>query len=80
MFEPLAGHRAFPPSPWAPGSDSSSRLLTVVETALLGTILPTTKAALGHGGVVTIQKFAVQIPQALNVESGLNDGIAFLSS
>jgi hypothetical protein len=77
MFEPHAGHRPVPPFPRRRNLAAPHPGLTDVEAALLGTIQAPTKAALGHGGVVTIQKFAVPIPQALNVENGLNDGIAF---
>ena len=49
--------------------------LTIVEAALLGTILAPTDAALG-AVVVNNLKIPVRIRQTLNVESGLNDGIA----
>jgi sodium/hydrogen antiporter len=49
--------------------------LALVEAALLGTILAPTDAALG-AVVVNNLKIPVRIRQTLNVESGLNDGIA----
>ncbi len=45
------------------------------ECAILATILAPTDAALGQA-VVSSSKVPVRIRQALNVESGLNDGIA----
>lgn len=48
--------------------------LPVVEAALIGAILAPTDAALGQA-VVTDRRIPVRIRQALNVESGLNDGI-----
>jgi len=47
----------------------------VWETALLAAILAPTDAALGQA-VVTMESVPVRLRQALNVESGLNDGIA----
>ena len=49
--------------------------LTLVEAALLAAILTPTDAALGQA-VVSNEKVPGRIRQALNVESGLNDGIA----
>ncbi len=49
--------------------------LSVWEAALIGTILAPTDAALGQA-VVTNPRVPRRIRQALNVESGLNDGIA----
>jgi NhaP-type Na+/H+ or K+/H+ antiporter len=49
--------------------------LDVWEAALLAAILAPTDAALGQA-VVTNPRVPVRIRQALNVESGLNDGIA----
>lgn len=48
---------------------------TIWEAALLGAILAPTDAALGQA-VITNRAVPVRIRQALNVESGLNDGIA----
>lgn len=48
---------------------------TLWEAALLAAILAPTDAALGQA-VVSSPKVPVKIRQALNVESGLNDGIA----
>ncbi len=48
---------------------------TLWEAALLAAVLAPTDAALGQA-VVSSPKVPVQIRQALNVESGLNDGIA----
>lgn len=48
---------------------------TFWEAALLATVLAPTDAALGQA-VVSSPKVPVRIRQALNVESGLNDGIA----
>ncbi len=45
------------------------------NVAILAAILAPTDAALGQA-VVTMQRIPVRIRQALNVESGLNDGIA----
>ncbi len=50
--------------------------LGVWEAALLGAILAPTDAALGQA-VVNDTRTPVRIRQALNVESGLNDGLAF---
>ncbi len=49
--------------------------LTLWEAALLAAVLAPTDAALGQA-VVSSSKVPVRIRQALNVESGLNDGIA----
>lgn len=49
--------------------------LTFWEAAVLAAILAPTDAALGQA-VVTNERVPVRIRQALNVESGLNDGIA----
>jgi NhaP-type Na+/H+ or K+/H+ antiporter len=49
--------------------------LMVVEAALLAAVLAPTDAALGQA-VVSNKAVPVRIRQALNVESGLNDGIA----
>lgn len=49
--------------------------LTWMEAATLGTILAPTDAALGQA-VVSLSAVPARIRQALNVESGLNDGIA----
>jgi NhaP-type Na+/H+ or K+/H+ antiporter len=49
--------------------------ITVWEAALLAAILAPTDAALGQA-VVNSPKLPVRIRQALNVESGLNDGLA----
>lgn len=48
---------------------------TIWEAVLLGAILAPTDAALGQA-VITNRLVPVRIRQALNVESGLNDGIA----
>ena len=48
---------------------------TIWEAALLASILAPTDAALGQA-VVSSPKVPIRIRQALNVESGLNDGIA----
>ena len=48
---------------------------TLMEAALLAAILAPTDAALGQS-VVSNSKVPVRIRQSLNVESGLNDGIA----
>ena len=49
--------------------------VSVWEAALLAAILAPTDAALGQA-VVNSPKLPVRIRQALNVESGLNDGLA----
>ena len=49
--------------------------LTIWEAAMLAAILAPTDAALGQA-VVTNRLVPVRIRQALNVESGLNDGVA----
>lgn len=49
--------------------------LSFLEVALLAAILAPTDAALGQA-VVSSKKIPVRIRQTLNVESGLNDGIA----
>ncbi len=49
--------------------------LGVTEAALLAAVLAPTDAALGQA-VVSDRRLPVRIRQALNVESGLNDGIA----
>jgi NhaP-type Na+/H+ or K+/H+ antiporter len=49
--------------------------ITFFEAALLAAILAPTDAALGQA-VVNSPKLPVRIRQALNVESGLNDGLA----
>ncbi len=49
--------------------------LTFVEALLLAAVLAPTDAALGQA-VVADQRLPVRLRQALNVESGLNDGIA----
>jgi NhaP-type Na+/H+ or K+/H+ antiporter len=48
--------------------------LTFGEAVILGVILAPTDAALGHA-VITAPSVPARIRQALNVESGLNDGI-----
>jgi NhaP-type Na+/H+ or K+/H+ antiporter len=48
--------------------------LTLLEVALLGTMLAPTDAALGKA-VVTDESVPADIREGLNVESGLNDGI-----
>ncbi|MCK5795159.1 MAG: cation:proton antiporter [Anaerolineales bacterium] len=48
--------------------------LTLLEVALLATMLAPTDAALGKA-VVTNESVSVTIRESLNVESGLNDGI-----
>lgn len=50
--------------------------LSIWECAVLGAILAPTDAALGTA-VVNDQRIPARIRQTLNVESGLNDGIAF---
>lgn len=49
--------------------------LSFVEALLLAAVLAPTDAALGQA-VVSDQRLPVRLRQALNVESGLNDGIA----
>lgn len=49
--------------------------LTFWEAVVLGVILAPTDAALGQA-VVSLRRIPVRIRQTLNVESGLNDGIA----
>ena len=49
--------------------------LTIWEAGLLGTVLAPTDAALGQA-VVSSKEVPIAIRQALNVESGLNDGVA----
>jgi NhaP-type Na+/H+ or K+/H+ antiporter len=49
--------------------------LPLLEAALVGAVLAPTDAGLGQA-VVTSPKVPLRIRQALNVESGLNDGIA----
>lgn len=49
--------------------------LGVVEAALLAAVLAPTDAALGQA-VVSDRRLPVRVRQTLNVESGLNDGIA----
>ncbi len=49
--------------------------LSLWEAALIGAVLAPTDAALGQA-VVSSEKVPARIRQALNVESGLNDGIA----
>jgi NhaP-type Na+/H+ or K+/H+ antiporter len=49
--------------------------LSFAEAALIGTMLAATDAALGQA-VVSSKEVPTAIRQALNVESGLNDGIA----
>jgi sodium/hydrogen antiporter len=58
----LVAHLVFPESPWA-------------AAALIATILAPTDTALGLA-VVTNKLVPMRIRRALNVESGLNDGIA----
>ncbi len=48
--------------------------LGMVEAALIGALLAPTDAALGQA-VVTDRRVPVRVRQALNVESGLNDGL-----
>ena len=52
-----------------------SGIFTIWEAALLAAILAPTDAALGQA-VVSSEEVPVRIRQTLNVESGLNDGIA----
>jgi NhaP-type Na+/H+ or K+/H+ antiporter len=47
--------------------------ITIAEAALIGAVLAPTDAALGKA-IVTNPRIPVKIRQALNVESGLNDG------
>lgn len=49
--------------------------LVIAEAALLAAVLAPTDAALGQA-VVADQRVPVRIRQAINVESGLNDGLA----
>ncbi|MGI8729262.1 MAG: cation:proton antiporter [Solirubrobacteraceae bacterium] len=49
--------------------------LTIAEAALLAAVLAPTDAALGQA-VVSDMRLPVRLRQGLNVESGLNDGIA----
>jgi NhaP-type Na+/H+ or K+/H+ antiporter len=49
--------------------------LTLWEAVVLGVILAPTDAALGQA-VISLPQVPVRIRQALNIESGLNDGIA----
>ena len=49
--------------------------ITIFEAVLLAAILAPTDAALGQA-VVSSPRLPVRIRQTLNVESGLNDGIA----
>jgi NhaP-type Na+/H+ or K+/H+ antiporter len=49
--------------------------LSIWEAAILGAILAPTDAGLGHA-VMSSKRVPVRIRQALNVESGLNDGLA----
>jgi len=49
--------------------------ITIWEAALLAALLAPTDAALGQS-VVSAQAVPIRIRQAINVESGLNDGIA----
>ena len=49
--------------------------LSLTEAALLGAVLAPTDAALGQA-VVSNKRVPVRIRQAINVESGLNDGLA----
>ena len=48
--------------------------LTLLEIAILATMLAPTDAALGKA-VVTNEAVPIKIREGLNVESGLNDGI-----
>lgn len=62
----------------AAGTAAATLLLTdlsIWEAAIIGTVLAPTDAGLGQA-VVNSPKVPVRIRQALNVESGLNDGIA----
>jgi NhaP-type Na+/H+ or K+/H+ antiporter len=47
--------------------------LTILEAAIVGTVLAPTDAGLGQA-IVTSERVPLRIRQALNVESGLNDG------
>ncbi len=49
-------------------------VLSILEAAILGTILGATDAALGKA-VITNQQVPAEIREGLNVESGLNDGL-----
>ena len=49
--------------------------LTIWEAAILGAILAPTDASLGHA-VMSSKRVPTRIRQALNVEAGLNDGLA----
>jgi NhaP-type Na+/H+ or K+/H+ antiporter len=49
--------------------------LTIWEAAIIGAILAPTDAGLGHA-VMSSKRVPVRIRQALNVEAGLNDGLA----
>jgi NhaP-type Na+/H+ or K+/H+ antiporter len=49
--------------------------LTIWEAAILGAILAPTDASLGHA-VMSSKRVPARIRQALNVEAGLNDGLA----
>ena len=49
--------------------------LSIWEAAILGAILAPTDASLGHA-VMSSKRVPVRIRQALNVEAGLNDGLA----
>ena len=49
--------------------------LTIWEAAILGAILAPTDASLGHA-VMSSKRVPMRIRQALNVEAGLNDGLA----
>jgi NhaP-type Na+/H+ or K+/H+ antiporter len=49
--------------------------LSIWEAAILGAILAPTDAGLGHA-VMSSKRVPVRIRQALNVEAGLNDGLA----
>jgi NhaP-type Na+/H+ or K+/H+ antiporter len=49
--------------------------LSIWEAAILGTILAPTDAGLGHA-VMSSKRVPARIRQALNVEAGLNDGLA----
>ena len=49
--------------------------LTIWEAAILGAILAPTDAGLGHA-VMSSKRVPARIRQALNIEAGLNDGLA----
>lgn len=49
--------------------------LSIWEAAILGAILAPTDASLGHA-VMSSKRVPVRIRQALNIEAGLNDGLA----